>query len=209
MSAIFDEDSLRYLITFTSRGKAHQSAASAVDSTCKGRYDLLTFLGVAQKLKIDFLPITWEPALDTLGSGATAHVRQALVNLQMSFAFKHFKSPQSVEEETTLFRALVTEILVLGNPTIRRHPHVVDIEGICWDVSVADQTVWPVLVHEKAPFGDLLTFMTKGCGKELEFNTRLELCFDVSLAIRDLHAAGTHCDQFGIWGLTKKRHCSR
>ncbi len=51
-------------------------------------YDFVSLLALAQKLRIEFLPITWQPALQGIGLGATAEIRQSLMNLQMSFAFK-------------------------------------------------------------------------------------------------------------------------
>lgn len=65
------------LVTYTKSGETHQSASS----TSNEEYDLLDFLGVAQSLKIDFLPITWQPALGKVGEGGTAVIYQALVNI--------------------------------------------------------------------------------------------------------------------------------
>ena len=84
-----DDDTLS-LITYTTSGENHQSAGSSSNK----RYDILDFLGAAQSLNIDFLPITWQPALDIVGEGGTAEIRQALINVQMTFAFKHLKHPR-------------------------------------------------------------------------------------------------------------------
>ena len=174
------------LISYTRSGETFQSASSISDQ----EYDLLDFLGVAQSLKIDFLPITWQPALDKLGEGGTAKIRQALVNLQTSFAFKHFKHPKSAEQEFQTWRALIAEISVLGSPTIRYHPNVANIEGICWDVVSGEKKVWPVLVFEKTRYWDLSKFMASDRGKELDSKGRLDILFDIVLAVRDLHATG-------------------
>ena len=188
MSTISDSGSgFSAPITYTRSGEIHQSASS----TSNQEYDFLDFLGVAQSLKIDFLPITWQPALDKVGEGGTAVIRQALINLQMSFVFKRLKHPRSAREEIRNLRALVAEISILGHPAIRYHPNVANLEGICWDIIHGGEKVWPVLVFKKTPCGDLNRFMTSGPGKELDSKNRIDILFDVALAVRDLHATGT------------------
>ena len=179
------DDETSALVHFTRSGETGQSASS---SNSDQDYDFLDFLGAAQSLKIDFLPTTWQPALDSVGEGGTAKIRQALINLQTSFAFKHFKHPKVAEQESQVWRALIAEISVLGSPTIRYHPNVINIEGICWDV--VSKKVWPVLVFEKTPYWDISKFMKSNQGKELDSKSRLDILFDIALAIRDLHAAG-------------------
>lgn len=187
MSAISDSGgNTSLLITYTTSGEIHQSAGS---TSCR-EYDFLDFLGVAQSLNIDFLPITWQPALDKVGEGGTAEIRQALVNVQMTFAFKHLKEPRFAMEEARNLRALIAEFSILGHPAIRYHPNVANIEGICWDVVLGGEKIWPVLVFEKTPCGDLNRFMTSGPGQDLNSKNKLDLLFDVALAVRDLHAAG-------------------
>ena len=181
-----NDDETSAVTQFTRSGVTGQSAGSISDQ----EYDFLDFLGVAQSLKIDFLPITWQPALDLVGEGGTAEIRQALINLQTSFAFKHFKHPKFAEQESQVWRALIAEISVLGSPTIRYHPNVAVIEGICWDVVNGGEKVWPVLVFEKTRIWDLNRFMKTGRGKELDSKSRLNMLFDVALAVRDLHATG-------------------
>ena len=181
-------DDVSALISYTRSGEIGQSASSISDQ----EYDLLDFLGVAQSLNIDLLPSTWQPTLDAVGKGGTAEIRQALINVQTSFAFKHFKHPNSAEQESQKWRALIAEISVLGNPTIRNHPNVVDIEGVCWDTVDGGEKVWPVLVFEKTQFRDLDRFMKSGRGKELDSKSRLDMLFDVALAVRDLHATGRY-----------------
>jgi serine/threonine protein kinase len=155
--------------------------------------DFLSFLGIAQTLKIDFLPITWQPALENVGHGGTAEIRQALVNLQMSFAFKRLtpaELPQSITDETKSFRTLIAEISVLGHPSIRDHPNIIRLEGICWDVVPGGEKVWPVLVFEKARHGDLHTFMEQAEGKRLTLEERLNVCADIAMAVNDMHSNG-------------------
>ncbi len=174
------------LVTYTKSGETHQSASS----TSNEEYDLLDFLGVAQSLKIDFLPITWQPALGKVGEGGTAVIYQALVNIQATFTFKRLEPSQSAMRKARNLRALIAEISILGHPAIRYHPNVANIEGICWDVVDGGEEVWPVLVLEKTRCGDLKRFMTSSSGKELDSKNRLDMLFDVALAVRDLHATG-------------------
>ena len=184
MSSSGDDSSA--LVSFTRSGETGQSASSTSNVKC----DFLDFLGVAQSLKIDFLPITWQPALDKVGEGGTAKIPQALINLGTAFAFKRLEHPSSLEEKSRNLRALIAEISVLGHPASRCHPNIMDIEGICVDVIDGGKEIWPVLVLEKTQLGDLDRFMVSGPGHELDLYTRLDILFDVALAVRDLHAAG-------------------
>lgn len=179
------------LIAYTTFGTTHQSACS----TSRKEYDFLDFLGVAQSLKLDFLPFTWQPALDTVGEGGTAEIHQALISVQLTFAFKHLRRPRSVIEEIRNLQALIAEISVLGHPVIQRHPNIASLAGICWDVALGGEKVWPVPVFEKTKCGDMAKFMTEGPGKELDFRDRLDLLYDVGLAVRTLHAYGMLSEQ--------------
>ena len=173
-------------IIYTSRGKTHQSAGS----TSAERYDFLDFLGVAQKMMIDFLPIRWQPGMDLAGKGGTAKIHQGLANVDKTFAFKQMRKTRSPMEEAQYMSALIAEISVLGHYVIRTHENIVNIEGVCWDVCPGEGKVWPVLVFEKAPYGDLNNFMTVGVGRELNIEKRLSILSDVALAVCDLHIAG-------------------
>lgn len=151
----------------------------------------LKCLGLAQHLNIDFLPITWQRGLESVGFGATSRIRQALVNTDTDFAFKSYRESQrctSAEEENKLFRTLIREISVLGLPSIRRHPNIITLAGLCWDIVPETGTVWPVLVFEKSRHGDLRVFMQNGVGRRLDLEKRLELCADIATAIMYLHA---------------------
>ncbi|KAL8907095.1 MAG: hypothetical protein Q9171_006000 [Xanthocarpia ochracea] len=173
-------------ITYTSRGATYQSAGSVSAK----HYDFLDFLGIAQGLKINFLPIQWQPGLDIAGKGGTAKIRQHLAYTDMTFAFKQMKKTQSPMREVQYMCALIAEISILGQFKNRHHKNIALIEGICWDVDPGEQKVWPVLVFEKAPYGDLNHFMIFGAGRELIMEKRLSFLIDVALAVHDLHSAG-------------------
>ena len=158
-------------------------------------YNLITFLAIAQKLGIDFLPITWQPALSEVGAGGTAEIRQSLIHLQMSFAFKIVKDAvwideidetQRLKEMKTGFQVLISEILVLGHPSVREHPNIVSLLGICWDI-LPSCRVWHLLVFERTALGDLWSFAGSEEGKNISIETRLKLCADVATSVRDLH----------------------
>lgn len=168
-------------------------------------YGLIIFLGVAQKLGIKFLPITWQPALDHIGRGATAEVREASMSVRASFAFKRpiFRSSfDSGEFESRILPALIAEMSILADPSIRRHPNIIQLEGICWEVMSGDVElvsrekpiesgkggIVPILVFEKANHGDLSSFMMHSVGKQLGFRDRLEICIAIAKAIVAMHS---------------------
>jgi hypothetical protein len=175
------------LDSFIKSGKLLQSAAPAKSTATESPCDFLSVLGIAQSLNIDFLPITWQPALDSIGRGGTAEVRQALVNIQTSFAFKRLASEA---DETRNFRAFIAEMSVLSHTLVRDHPNIIRLEGICWDVVSGGEKVRPVLVFEKAQHGDLHTFMGQSEGKSLTTEERINICADIATAVRDMHSRG-------------------
>lgn len=187
------------ILTWTKAGRELQSASCEIDS-CEDICSLfLRLLAAAQALDVDFLPLTWHPELDVIGEGATAEVRQRRVNRQKSFAFKRPK-PHSRDRNIDILLALVSEVTILGNPSIKHHSNVLGIEGLCWDVTGENETVWPVLVFEKADMGDLKTFISSANGGFLNFQERLNICLEVGLAVRDMHALSKNClFQFIKW----------
>jgi len=150
--------------------------------------DLITFLAVAQKMQVDILPITWQSARNMVGRGATSTIYEALINSQTSFAFKCISDDQKQKLwKTNNFQTLINEVTVLSQ--LREHPNIVELQGICWDVT-ADDEVWPVLVFEKAQFGDLYNFLKLPVGRDLSIPERLSLCVDIGTAIIDMHSHG-------------------
>ena len=169
--------------------------------------DFITFLGIAQSLQIDFLPITWQHGLENIGEGATGEIREALLDKTTSFAFKRrlFKESFEFEElKGQILPTLVAEISILHIPSIRYCPNIIDLVGVCWEVYCENEynlsrdepadfskaAVIPVLVFQKSKFGDLHTFMMHGAGKFLSFDERLHLCIGVAEAISVMHARG-------------------
>lgn len=160
--------------------------------------DLVTFLAIAQNAEIDFVSITWPRGLSEIGIGATAKVHKSLINLQKSLAFKivegaewieRIDESQRPEQIKTRFKELISEIEVLTHPAVREHPNITSLLGICWDILPRGR-VWPVLLFEKAPFGDLWSFAATEAGQKMGIKTRIKLCSDIATAIRDLHQSG-------------------
>ena len=176
-------------VQFSRLGNSSQSAAPIkFSATAEVRNDLVTFLAVVQRNRLDLLPFTWSPTLDTVGRGGTAEIRQSLIRLQQSFAFKRFWPPMGMSSEDTFFRVLVSEISVLGHPLVKTHPNILALYGICWDV-LPEGMVWPVLVFEKASMGNLKEFIRSDEGKSITFADKLKICADVSAGIRDMHSS--------------------
>jgi hypothetical protein len=149
------------------------------------KHDLVTFLAVAQKLHVPILPITWQSAREPVGHGGTAVINEALVNIQTNLAFKRVKD-RDKENPSKAFQVLISEMSALAHPSIRSHPNIVELQGICWDIP-SDVEVWPALVFEKSHFGDLHSFAKLPEWRDLGINERLKLCIDIGTAIRDMH----------------------
>ena len=134
--------------------------------------DLITFIAVAQKLNIRFLPITWQGARGSIGRGGTSNISQAVVNEDTSFAFKRIAERDKVHEsDDTLFQRLICEIVVLRHRGLGIY--LAPLEGICWEVvpsrsvheweeeettCVSVDKIWPVHVLEATLYGDLYSF---------------------------------------------------
>ena len=182
------------LLTETERGGqeiTQMHGVSKWNQSTKLHCDFISFLAICQWRGIDILGITWQSALERVGRGATAHIYQSQINPQISFAFKSVTPSSSGSDEFTIFRTLMSEVLVLGHPVIRNHANIVTLVGICWDVAtsgVGEDAVWPVLIYEKAECGDLTQFMESEVGRDLPFDQRLHLCIDIGTALMVMHS---------------------
>ncbi len=162
-----------------------QSSGAKLDATVAepDRYNFLSFLATAQALQIEFLPLAWDAARESLGTGGTSKIHQALMNVDTSFAFKTYHKRGRAEEQ--VFRTVINEIAIMSQTFIREHANIAQLQGICWEISDDDRP-WPVLVFEKAHFGDLDHFARHG-GKDMKIGKRLALCLDIGRAIIDMH----------------------
>lgn len=151
--------------------------------------DLIAFLAAAQWRNIDFLPITWQPALDMAGKGATAEIQQSLVSLAFTFAFKRFLTSSDADETSKRYRAIISELCILGHPAIKQHPNIVELQGVCWDAISEDQ-VWPVLVFPKAKYGNMHDFFASDEATRLTSDQCLCLIAGCVHAVVFMHSHG-------------------
>lgn len=186
-----DDPQLLEKTSFYQRGEisnrsdiSQSDAASLADGP---HLDFIDFLAVAQWRQIEFFPITWQQTLSSIGVGGTARMKQSLVDLDVSLAFKqlHLEKATAAGRMAAL-RTSMTEVGVLGHPIIRRHSNVIRLEGICWDFT--GDEVWPVLVFRKADHGNLRDFLRSDAGKSLDFQQRLQICSDIGSAVMAMHA---------------------
>ena len=135
----------------------------------------------------------------------------------MAFAFKKIKDAEWIEniyetqrpeEVKTRFRALISEISVLGHPSVREHPNIISLLGVCWDI-LPSGCVWPVLVFERTALGDLWSFVESDEGKIISTEVRLKLCADVATAVRDLHQSSKMNSFLFVGHAKKDRYHSR
>ena len=178
-----------YLVTSYTLNRTSLSAGPIDDSPPGILHDVITFLAAAQWRKIDILPITWQPALDTVGRGATAEIQQSIINLAMTFAFKRYFTSSDPHKITTRYQAILAELCILGHPAIKEHPNIVKLQGVCWDVVTEDE-VWPVLVTKKAKFGNLHDFMASDEAILLKPYHCLNLIAGILNAVATMHSYG-------------------
>ena len=162
----------------------HSASASRTNSNVQS--DLIAFLSIVQKCDVDYLPITWQPALSTLGEGGSGTISQSTFIADKPLAFKRFHHSENSDDD---FLPLMSEVLILSQPPIQIHPNIVDLEGICWEIKPWTEKAIPVLVFEKASW-DLRQFMHVGEGMDMVFEDRLQICADIGSAIMALHAYG-------------------
>ena len=180
--------------------------------TCKAtglaHPDLITFLAVAQKYNVEFVPIVWQEGLGLLGEGGTANVNQLMLHTHLalddsteydslkntesketSFAFKRtseYRPEGGVAEGPSLYKVLIMEVVILRQQVIRDHPNIVDLEGICWEITDTNR-IYPVLLFEKANWGDLGSFSSGLRGGYCTFNAKLGYCVDIAKALQAMH----------------------
>jgi hypothetical protein len=164
---------------------AHSSGTEA-STTPDRSYGFISFLGLAQRLKVKFLSNRWLLGLTVLGSRGRGG--QATILEGSTLAYKRFKR-QGYDGKNVDFQEPVNELLTLTHAAIQNHPHVTQLKGLCWDFS-DDSQVFPVLVFDMSVLGDLHHFASSEKFQKMPLYDRLQLCLDVGLAIRDLHAGG-------------------
>ena len=183
-----------YLVEYAD-ARGHTSVSFSSQSSLVDNYhhDFVSFLAIAQQLRIDFMPITWQAALGALGQGGTSLVEQSnAIKAKLAFAFKR-NLPSAgdnyqddlIGDEKKRFRVLLSELLVLGHPAIRNHPNISQLEGIAWDFE--GDRVWPVLVSQRAPFWSLFEFARSEDAKAVSFTNKISMCLDIAAAVCTMH----------------------
>jgi hypothetical protein len=160
--------------------------------------NLIQVLSIAIALDVNIIPLTWRPALEGLGEGATGRISQSPMNSQISLAFKRLSSwDRSQGQSETQFRALqhralVSEMVALSCPELYGHANIVNLEGLCWELSDEGLSpeAWPVLVFKKAECGDLRRFLSLPEAENLEFGDRIEICREIAKALEIMHHCG-------------------
>lgn len=153
-------------------------------------YDFISLLGLAQKWDVGFLPITWQPALDRLGEGASAEVFQSTVYSSIALAFKD-SSAKVAGKRRVGFRDIMKEVLIVRAPYLRKSPNIIDLLGISWHIDLFEDRVWPVLVYRKGSHGTLRDYICNPKRMEENLSHRLGLCSGVLQGLAMLHSAGT------------------
>ena len=109
--------------------------------------DLIAFLSIVQKFEVDYLPITWQPALGTLGEGGSGSISQSTYMTKNPLAFKRFYDSGDSDGG---FLPMMSEVLILSQPPIQNHPNIVDLQGITWEIRPTTEKAVPVLKDRKS-----------------------------------------------------------
>jgi hypothetical protein len=155
---------------------------------------LLRLLAIAAALEVNILPLTWRPALEGLGQGATGQISQSPLNAQISLAFKRFSrtiNDNGGLTETEWRRrqcdAIVSEVVALSTSKIYDHPNIANLEGICWEVEPVSGEIWPVLAFRKAECGSLNHFLTLPDAEDMDLDNLIDICGEVAKGLRIMH----------------------
>ena len=169
-----------------SDGMFSRYSASASRTNGDVQSDLIAFLSIVQKCDVEYLPMTWQPALGTLGEGGSGTISQSTYLAGRPLAFKRFHHSEDSDGD---FLPLMSEVLILSQPPIQNHPNIVDLENICWEIKPTTEKAVPVLVFRRASW-DLRQFMNVREGMDMVFEDRLKICADIGSAVMALHAYG-------------------
>src|SRR4051794_18414929 len=102
---------------FIRAGQEVQSSAPTNANDRDFHFDLLSFVSIAEKLGLDLVQTTWQPALKALGKGATSTVQQAQVDAEFNLAFKRSVAwpeegfADTHQQEAARYKALIYELI--------------------------------------------------------------------------------------------------
>lgn len=153
-------------------------------------YDFISLLGLAQKLDIPFLSITWQPALDLLGEGASAEVYQSTVYKSVALAFKDSMAKKTGKRKMG-FKDIMREMLIVRAPFFHQlSPNIITLLGISWNIDPYENRVWPVLVYRKGLHGTLRNYICDQERMEETLKDTVSICSGVLHGLAALHSAG-------------------
>lgn len=169
---------------------------SAVGAGPQSHCNFIYFCGLVQGLGLDFLPITWQPYVGLGGSGATSKIRQSLLGTDLSLAFKSISVSDTSRSYTSsekqiIFALFIAEIKPMANRAVLMSPYIQHVDGICWSLSNSTGAVDPVLVYERASYGDLYHYMSSDEGEKAEnIFASIKTCRDIAIGLHTLHCCG-------------------
>jgi hypothetical protein len=161
--------------------------------------NFIHFLQMAISLNVGLLPLASDPAFETLGSGATGVVKQSQLNAETWIAFKRFEVesvyPGVRDEEfrNRQYGALISELNILGHREIRRHPNIISLVGVCFEIIPRSNVAMPVLALAKAHHADLvisLYEMPRLVGLPRDSFPLLVICGEIAKGLEMLHQSG-------------------
>ncbi|PVH99786.1 hypothetical protein DM02DRAFT_656069 [Periconia macrospinosa] len=178
---------MSFFFGFASRSQQH---LGLLDS----RNTLLSFLGTAQLLSVDLLPITWNPALKDVGAGGMATLHERSISRNLSLVFKRVDPnnfPHYTEKATEdmVYRTLAAEIATARHYEVVESDYLAHLEGVCWDIERGGK-VWPVLVYEKARYGSLKSIVESPqivAPTTLDVTAKLRICTHIARGLATLH----------------------
>lgn len=89
-----------------------------------------------------------------------------------------------------VFSSMATELQILRDTELRRHPNIISLLGVCWYPDL--DRITPVFVLEAATLGDLENFFS---GTALTPIEEIRLCTDIARGLHAIHERGIiHCD---------------
>lgn len=197
---VLPDTKMEFLSLFSCGGSSGGATISSriQETEEQSHSNLIQILSIATALGVNIIPLTWRPALEGLGEGATGRVSQSPMNSQISLAFKRLSCwDRSQGQSETQFRALQhkalgSEMVALNCLELHDHENIVNLEGLCWELSDESLSpeVWPVLVFKKAEYGDLRRFLSLPEAEHLELRGRIEICRKIAKALEIMHQCG-------------------
>jgi hypothetical protein len=157
-------------------------------------FDLLSFISIVDKFKVDLVQLTWQPALVELGRGGTSTVQQAQIDSKFNLAFKRStewtdeRFADTKQQENARYKAITYELIALE--LLSSHPNVIDLLGITWETEAQTEQIWPVLLTQRSEQGNMAEFLSSKMGKDLDTKVKLGLCADIARACQAMHALG-------------------